>query len=147
MGGQGGNAPKILKAYPVILCFGRQCPERKTVARLNPKYMPPKNFGLGYVAACNHFHGDGLHLSRAQPCSSVPSLSHSTFLIDVQSSTDKRLATTQDRETVAHTENFNGGIHSVAYGGHLYLVCAVCNVTLLRHIHVSQPTFWRSLLT
>jgi len=37
--------------------------------------------------------------------------------------------------------------HSVAYGGHLYLVCAVCDVTIWRHIHVYKPTFWRSLLT
>jgi len=35
-----------------------------------------------------------------------------------------------------------GGFHSVAYGGHLYLVCAICNVTIWRHIHVSK----RSLL-
>jgi len=25
---------------------------------------------------------------------------------------------------------FMGGVHSVAYGGHLYLVCAVCDVTI-----------------
>jgi len=31
----------------------------------------------------------------------------------------------------------------VADGGHLYLVCAVCDVTIGRHIHV----FKRSLLT
>jgi len=37
--------------------------------------------------------------------------------------------------------------HSVANGGHLYLVCAVCDVTIWRHNHVSKPTFWRSLLT
>jgi len=48
---------------------------------------------------------------------------------------------------VAYAENFHGGIHSVAYGGHLYLVCAVCDVTIRRHIQVSKPTFWRSLLT
>ena len=40
-----------------------------------------------------------------------------------------------------------GGVHSVAYGGHLYLVCALCDVTTGRHIHVSKPTFWRRLLT
>jgi len=39
-----------------------------------------------------------------------------------------------------------GGFHSVAYGGHLYLVCAVWDVTIWRHIHVSKPTFWRSFL-
>jgi len=38
-------------------------------------------------------------------------------------------------------------VHSVAYGGHLHLVCAVYDVTVWRHIHVSKPTFWRSLLT
>jgi len=39
-----------------------------------------------------------------------------------------------------------GGVRSGSYGGHLYLVCAVCDVTIWRHIHVSKPTFWRSLL-
>ena len=37
-----------------------------------------------------------------------------------------------------------GGFHSAVYGGHLYLVCAVCDVTISHHIHVSKPTFWRS---
>jgi len=50
-------------------------------------------------------------------------------------------------QPVAYAENFHGGFHSVAYGGHLCLVCAVYDVTIRRHIHVSQPTFWRSLLT
>ena len=40
-----------------------------------------------------------------------------------------------------------GGVHSVDYGGHLYLVCALCDVTIWRHIHASKPTFWWSLLT
>jgi len=31
-------------------------------------------------------------------------------------------------------------------GGHLYLVCALCEVTILRHIHVSKSTFWQNLL-
>jgi len=48
---------------------------------------------------------------------------------------------------VAYAHNFHRGFHSVAYGGHLCLVCAVCDVTVWRHIHVSKPTFWRSLLT
>jgi len=42
---------------------------------------------------------------------------------------------------------FMGVVHSAAYGGHLFLVCAVCDVTIWQHIHVSKPTFWRSLLT
>ena len=33
-------------------------------------------------------------------------------------------------DKVAYAENFHeGGFHSVAYGGHLYLVCAVFDVT------------------
>ena len=40
-----------------------------------------------------------------------------------------------------------GGVHSVAYGGHLYLVCGVCDVTIWRNIYVSKPTFSRNLLT
>jgi len=39
------------------------------------------------------------------------------------------------------------GVHSVAYGGYLYLACAVCDVTIWRNIDVSKPTFWPSLLT
>jgi len=35
----------------------------------------------------------------------------------------------------------------VACGGYLYLVFAVCDVTDWRHINVSKPTFWQSLLT
>jgi len=35
----------------------------------------------------------------------------------------------------------------MAYVGHFYFVCAVCNVTSGRHIHVSKPTFCRSFLT
>jgi len=29
----------------------------------------------------------------------------------------------------------------------IYVVCAVCDVTIWRHIHVSKPMFWRGLLT
>jgi len=50
--------------------------------------------------------------------------------------------------SMACAENFLlGEFHSVVYGGQLYLVCAVCDVINWRHIHVSKPTFWRSLLT
>jgi len=31
---------------------------------------------------------------------------------------------------VAYAENFHGGVHSVAYGGQLQLVRAVCHVTI-----------------
>jgi len=37
--------------------------------------------------------------------------------------------------------------HSVMYSGQLFVVCGLCDVTIWRHIHVSKPTFWRSLLT
>jgi len=30
---------------------------------------------------------------------------------------------------------------------HVYLMCAVCDVTIWRHIHVSNPRLWRNLLT
>ena len=33
-------------------------------------------------------------------------------------------------QSVANAENFHGGVHSLAYGGHLYLVCTVCDVTI-----------------
>jgi len=47
---------------------------------------------------------------------------------------------------VAYAENFHGGVQSVAFGGHLHLVCAVCDVTIRRQIHVCKPTFSRNLL-
>jgi len=31
---------------------------------------------------------------------------------------------------MAYAENFHGGFHSVACGGHLHLVCVVCDVTI-----------------
>jgi len=48
--------------------------------------------------------------------------------------------------SMAYAENFHGGVHSVAYGGHLYLVCTVYDVTIWCHAHVSKPTFCRSFL-
>jgi len=39
-----------------------------------------------------------------------------------------------------------GGFHSVAYGGHLFMVCGLCDVTIWHHFHVSKPMFWGSLL-
>jgi len=33
-------------------------------------------------------------------------------------------------EPVVYAENFHGGVHSVAYGGHLFLVCAVRDITI-----------------
>jgi len=40
-----------------------------------------------------------------------------------------------------------GRFLSMAYDGHLYLLFALGHVTIWRHIHLSKPTFWRSLLT
>jgi len=42
---------------------------------------------------------------------------------------------------------FMGYFYSVACGGHWYLVCADCDVTVWRHIQVSKPTFSRNWLT
>jgi len=33
-------------------------------------------------------------------------------------------------DSVAYAENFHEGDHSMACGGNLYLVCAVCDVTI-----------------
>jgi len=33
---------------------------------------------------------------------------------------------------------FMGVFHSVAYGGHLFVVCSLCDVTIWGHIHVSK---------
>jgi len=48
---------------------------------------------------------------------------------------------------MTYAEYFRGVFHWVAHGGHLYLVWAVCDVIIWRHIHVSTPKFWRSLWT
>jgi len=48
--------------------------------------------------------------------------------------------------SMVYAENFHGG--SIQW--HIVVICiwcAVCDVTIWRHIHVSRPTFWRSLLT
>jgi len=42
---------------------------------------------------------------------------------------------------------FIGGFHSVAYGGHLYLMCVVCDITIWRRINVCKSKLGRSLLT
>jgi len=47
---------------------------------------------------------------------------------------------------VAYAEKFHGGFIQWLMMVYLYLVCAVCDVTIWRRIHVSKPTFWRSLL-
>ena len=41
---------------------------------------------------------------------------------------------------------FMGAFQLAVCGGHLYLVYAICDVTIWSHIHFSKPTFWRSLL-
>jgi len=40
-----------------------------------------------------------------------------------------------------------GGFHSVACGDRVHLICALCDVTIWRHIHVSKRTFWQIFLT
>jgi len=43
----------------------------------------------------------------------------------------KRLIAKRNAHTVLYAENFHGGFHAVAYVGHLYWVCVVCDVTFL----------------
>jgi len=43
-----------------------------------------------------------------------------------------------------HAEIFHGGLSFSGIWCSFVLLCAVCDVTLWRHIHVSKPTFWRS---
>ena len=51
-------------------------------------------------------------------------------------------------DSMAPQKIFMGKVlNSVTYGGHLCLVCAVCDVAIWRHILVSKPKFWRSFLT
>jgi len=73
---------------------------------LSHSIWPSQKFGASNATACNHFHTDSLHLSRAQPCSSVSNLWQSTSLFDVQSSTDKKLATTQDCQILQYSNSY-----------------------------------------
>jgi len=42
---------------------------------------------------------------------------------------------------VAYAENFHWWFHSVANGGHLFVVCGLCDVTVWRHIHIHDVIF------
>jgi len=77
-------------------------PNKILLLALSQKYLPPK-FWAGWLVT-TFIQADGLHLSPAQPCSSVSSLSDSTFLLDVQNSTDKKLAETQDRQALQNSD-------------------------------------------
>jgi len=56
------------------------------------------------------------------------SLKHSNFDSSSHLS-HSSVAIAKPEQAVAYAENFHGGFHSVACGGHLYLVCAVRDVT------------------
>jgi len=100
---QGGHgSPKFYHILSFFALTG-SVPNKILLLPWSQSIWPFPKFWAGYYTACNHFHTDGLHLSRAQPCSSVSILSHSTFLIDIQSSTDKTLATTQHRQTLQNS--------------------------------------------
>jgi len=90
--------PKKYLAYLAIFCFDRQCPEQNTVARLDVEVFAPKDFGLTTLLLETTFIETACIslASRHVPCS--------TFVLDVQSSTDKKLATTQDRQTLQNSD-------------------------------------------
>jgi len=52
-------------------------------------------------------------------------------------------------EPVAYAENLLGEFYSVAYDGHFYFMCAVCDVTIWRHITFPNQRFgevcWHTL--
>jgi len=82
--------PSQFLAYFIILCFDRQCPEQNTVARLNKVFGPPKIFDLATLLLVTTFIQTACislvpsHVPQYQTFHTV-----STFLLDVQSSTDK----------------------------------------------------------
>jgi len=59
---------------------------------------------------------------------------------------DGKAASIFENGTVSGVGRKFSNFHCVAHGGHLYLECAVFDVTIWRRIHVSKPTFRRSLL-
>ena len=67
---QEGHAPSKYLEYVVILCFGRQCLKQIADA-CNQIICTQKKYWADYVSAYNHFHTEGLHLSHAQPFTSV----------------------------------------------------------------------------
>jgi len=73
-------------------------------------------------SSCNDFQTDGLHHSRAWAwCSiSILSLSHSTVSLDLQSSSDKKLTTTQDRQTQQNSDEKQ----------HCHSLCCATNNTI-----------------
>jgi len=97
--------PKFL-AYLVILCFDRQCPEQNTVARLKSKYLAPrKKFGLAALLPVTTFIQTAcIFLTPSHVLQYHAFNTACAFLLDVQSSADKRLATTQDRQTLQNSD-------------------------------------------
>jgi len=64
--------------------------------------------------------------------SSVSSLSHSTFVLDVQFSTDKKLATPQDRQTLQKADE-NSIVILILRSKQYYRV--VTELVFTRHLH------------
>jgi len=67
-------------------------------------WPPKKNFGLATLLLVTTFIQTAC-ISLALSHSSVSNLWHSTSSFDVQSSTDKKLATTQDHQTLQYSNS------------------------------------------
>jgi len=70
-------------------------------------YLTPQIFRLATLPACNHFRTAGLHVSRAQPCSSVSNLAHSNYLMFnlplTKSSQDRQTLQNSDEKPYCHS--------------------------------------------
>ena len=59
-------ALRLVSSYLAILSFDKQCPNKIPLLALSHSIWPfQKNLGWQRYSACNHFHTDSLHLSRA----------------------------------------------------------------------------------
>jgi len=90
--------PKFL-ADRGILCFERQCPEQNTVVRLKSKYLGTgTKIGLATLLLVSTFIQTAcIFLATSHVLKYQAFHTACTFLLDVQSSTNKKLATIQDR--------------------------------------------------
>ena len=114
--------------------------------KAHPLKRPKKMFTVQSTACCEKKRKMVLEFDHCENWNVL----HNRFLNSERATISFYVQTPNEvvnRNSVAHQwrtqKMFMGGFHSVAYGGHLCLVCAVCDVTIWRHIHVFKP----SLLT
>jgi len=136
-GKEGSLAPMF---EPEVFRRQMNCIEESTCGSVGTFRRPHSDSATGEICPLTPLFTpclsrNAMHIFRSRSVSLRPPWDHS---LDVHRM--RRQMTPCD--AMAYAENFHRGGHF-----NLYLVCAVCDVTLWRHIHVSKPTFSRNLLT